>query len=228
MTDIKELNKWFTLAATVLLLHSCNGSGEEIPAGEPEADLTEMGNTNTVLPLDRFAAWVIDKENHLAKEKTISEINFQLSYAPKECLAYLELKDEEYTKEKFAETVQHYNGMTYFNLTIGLNEGEGELLKYKLRSPQQYNDRVNYLSFQMQKDIYLIQGKDTLYPGLYNFERIFSIAPHITVMLAFDNAKFRAGEEFTVVYNDKLFDKGFIKYNYASKQLIDLPNIAGV
>jgi hypothetical protein len=27
------------------------------------------------------------------------------------------------------------------------------------------------------------------------------------------------------VYNDKLFDKGFIKFNYKNKQLINLPNI---
>ena len=84
------------------------------------------------------------------------------------------------------------------------------------------------MSFKMQNDIFIVQGNDTLYPGMYHFERIYEIAPFATVMLAFDDKKFKPENEFTVVYNDRLFNKGFIKYNYSPKQLIDLPNIPGV
>ncbi len=187
-----------------------------------------LSNTQKELPIEQFVKWVGDKENDLSKIKEISEMNYHLSYMPKECLTYMELKNTEFTKEQFDETKKHYEGMTYFNFRIELKGGQGELLKYNLSSPQQYNARINYMAFEMQKDIFLVQGKDTLPPGLFHFERIYEVAPFATVMLAFDNKKFDPNNEFTVVYNDRLFNKGYIKYNYKQKQLIDLPNLSGV
>jgi hypothetical protein len=187
-----------------------------------------LSNTHEVLPVEEFVKWVGDKENGLSKIKEISEMNYHLSYMPKECLAYMELKNDNLTKSKFDETLAHYEGMTYFNLRIELKGGQGELLKYNLSSPQQYNERINYMAFEMQKDIFLVQGNDTLMPGMFHFERIYEVAPFATVMLAFDNKKFNPESEFTVVYNDRLFNKGYIKYNYKQKQLIDLPNLSGV
>lgn len=209
----------------MILLWSCNENAGEQANKEKHVSLR---NTQTELPLDQFVKWIGNKENDLSKTKEISEMNYHLTYMPKECMAYMELKNENYTKEQFEEGLNHYKEMTYFNFRIELKEGQGELLKYDLRSPQQYNARINYVSFEMQKDIYLVQGKDTLLPGLYHFERIFEVAPFTTIMLAFDNKKFNPENEFTVVYNDKLFNKGFIKYNYKQKQLIDLPNLSGV
>jgi hypothetical protein len=118
--------------------------------------------------------------------------------------------------------------MSYFKFRIGKSEGTGELLKYNLSSAQEYTNRLNYISFEMQKDIFLIQDKDTVYPGLYHYERVFEVAPYATIVLAFDNEKFKPENEFTIVYNDRLFKKGYIKYNYKAGQLIDLPKISGV
>lgn len=195
---------------------------------ERKSEHLSLSNTKTELPLEQLVKWVGEKENDLSKTKDISEMTYHLSYMTKECMAYMELKDKPYSKEDLQKTLGYYSEMSYFNFRIELKAGQGELLKYNLKSPQQYTERISYVSFEMQKDIYLVQGKDTLLPGLYHFERTFDVAPFTTVMLAFDNKKFNPSEEFTVVYNDKLFNKGFIKYNYKPKQLIDLPNLAGV
>lgn len=222
------MNKLFFILIIGIVFIGCNDSEQSYSEESDTQNHAVLENKSISLPLGDFVIWVNNKENKLLKVKEISDINYQMSFTTKECLAYQELKDEEYTKEKFAETTKHYEGMTYFNFKIEVEEGAGELLKYKLASPQQYNSRITYMSFEMQKDICLVQGKDTLYPGLYHFERIFSIAPYATVLMAFDNKKFNTDEEFTIVYNDRLFNKGLIKYNYSSKQLIDLPNISGV
>lgn len=188
----------------------------------------ELQHHGTSLPMDEFVSFIADKENELTKNKEINDLNFQLSYMPKEYMAYLEVKNTEFTKEQLNEAINHYKNMTYFNFRLRLVKGQGELLKYNLVSPQQYEARIKYMSFEMQKDICLVQDNDTLYPGMFHFERIFEVAPYATVMMAFDNEKFDIKKEFTIVYNDKLFNKGFIKYNYKQNQLIDLPNITGV
>jgi len=223
------LNKRANIVGIIVLsaFFSCSDESTVSEETKQESHL-EMQNIGMDLPLNEFVTWVAAKENDLTKTKEISELNYRLSYMPKECLAYIETKNTEYSKELFEEARTHYDGMTYFNLRIELKGGSGELLKYNLNSGQQYNDRITYMSFKMQKDVFLVQDKDTLYPGLFHFERIYEVAPYATVMMAFDNEKFNPEEEFTIVYDDKLFNKGYIKYNYSTKQLIDLPNISGV
>lgn len=223
------MNKLKFIATFVLatVIYSCSDNAME-KEEERKSEHLSLSNTKTELPLEQLVKWVGEKENDLSKTKDISEMTYHLSYMPKECMAYMELQNKSYSKEELQKALGYYNAMTYFNFRIELKEGQGELLKHDLSSPQQYNDRINYVSFEMQKDIFLVQGKDTLFPGLYHFERTFDVAPFTTVMLAFDNEKFNPSDEFTVVYNDKLFNKGFIKYNYKPKQLIDLPNLAGV
>lgn len=204
------------------------GSCKQDATTDAAQDHTVLAHVNETLPAAEFEAWVANPANDLLKSKAINDLDFKLCYMPKEKLAINELKGEAYTEAQFRDACAHYKGMSYFDLRIGLIKGSGELLKYELASPQQYNDRIDYMSFRMQKNIFLVQGKDTLYPGLYHFERIFEVAPFATVMLAFDNQKFDPKEQFTIVYDDQLFHKGYIKYNYGTNQLIDLPTTPGV
>lgn len=227
ITDIKDLNK-FNLIFIFLTALICSCSqGDSDMAKEQEAH-NELAHTKEKATAQEFVAWCSNEENHLAKSKVISELNYQLSYLPSESMAFLELRTEEYDYEKFKKTAANYKEMTYFNFKIELSGGSGELLKYQLNSPQQYESRVKYISFQMEKDLCLVQGQDTLYPGLYHFERAFEVVPYLTVMFAFDNKKFDKEKEFTIVYNDKLFEKGLIKFNYQNRQLIDMPNVVAL
>jgi len=177
------------------------------------------------MTVGEFATWCADDRNNFHKTEDIEDVRYKLSYLPAEAMAYLELRTEDYDFATFKKTLERYTDMSYFNFRIELKNGKGELLKHQLSSPGQYEDRVKYFSFKMEKDICLVQGRDTVFPGLFQFERIFEVAPYANVMFAFDNTLFNKNEEFTVVYNDVVFDKGFIKYHYQNKQLINLPNI---
>jgi hypothetical protein len=172
--------------------------------------------------------WCADPENRLTKTKSISDMEFRLNYLPAEAMAFLELRTEHYDPEKFRRTTGNYSEMSYFNFRMEAIGWSGELLKYKLQTPSQYDERVKYLSFDMQNDLCLVQGQDTLLPGLFQFERIFEAAPYASVMFAFDNKKFDKYKGFTLVYYDRLFEKGFVKFNYKDKQLINLPTITAL
>jgi len=200
-------------------LFSFTGSSDE---EQPVNNATENMSVND------FMKWCADAENDLNKTKEISELKYNLSYIPTESMAYLELRTEEYDNAKLKKAMEHYADMTYFSFKIENQNGGGELLKHDLNSVQQYDWRVKYISFGMQNDIVLIQGGDTLSPGLYQFERIFEVAPYATVMFAFDNSKFNRDKEFTIVYTDKIFNKGIIKFHYKNQQLINVPNIVGL
>ncbi|MCW3104306.1 MAG: hypothetical protein JWO09_2746 [Bacteroidetes bacterium] len=220
------MNKHFyTLFFAALLLAGCTQNEELHPSS---GDAPVLQHTGESMPLDEFMLWTADATHGLVKAKEMSDISYNLSYMPSQYMACLELKGTDYTKEELEKASTHYAAMSYFNFRISIPKSSGELLKYELGSAAEYNDRIGYMSFRMEKDLFLVQGKDTLYPGLFHFERIYEIAPYATVMLAFDNEKFSRDKEFTIVYNDALFHKGYIKYSYRPKQLIDLPSISGV
>jgi hypothetical protein len=229
-TNTEALTKFYNILLLFLLsfvmafsCHQKEASASTVEVGEESEP--PQNYTTKKMSVNEFISWCANENNKLSKVKTIADMAYKLSYLPTEAMAYLELRTEEYTAEKFQKTCKSYNQMTYFKFRIEALGGNGELLKYNLQSPQQYDYRVKYTSFDMQNDVYLVQGKDTLKPGLFQFERIFEAAPYGTAMFAFDNTLFNKNNEFTVVYNDKLFDKGFIKFNYKNKQLINLPNI---
>ena len=222
------MNNWKNILLPVLALALAACGDRDRDRGGVSQGAVELEHSDEQLPVSEFMAWVAAEENDLAKTKELSEIQYKMCYLPQQTMAYMELKGEDYTEEQFKEACGHYSEMSYFNFRIQLTGGTGELLKYKLSSAGEYNERINYMAFKMQDDIFLVQGKDTLHPGLFHFERIYEVAPYATVMLAFDDKKFNKENEFTIVYEDRLFHKGYIKYNYKPKQLIDLPNLTGV
>lgn len=222
-----KIISFFTIV--IITVASCRGKEIKEQLNEESEESIEVKNhTNEQVTVQEYLMWCADKNNKLNKSKDIADLRFDLSYMPAPCMAYLELRTETYNFLKFQEACNHYSDMSYFNFKLEIIDGTGELLKYKLQSPSQYDQRVKYMSFDMQKDFCLVQGKDTLFPGLFHFERIFEVAPYSTVMVAFDNKQFNKESEFTIIYNDKLFEKGFVKFNYKNKQLINLPNISGL
>ena len=142
-------------------------------------------------------------------------------------MAFLELQGDAGTKD-LKKTMAHYSDLIYFKLNIVWPDGNKELLKYNLSSPQQYEWRVKYASYDMQKDVVAVQDGNTIYPALYHFERVFEAAPRSTIMFAFDKKQLDKSKEFTVTFNDNLLDKGIINFNYKDDQLINIPNIAGL
>jgi hypothetical protein len=217
----------FTIA--VLLTFSCNVESHKAQLEEASVEPASTETyTNENMTIHEFVDWCADEDHKLNKTKEISDMKYNLSYLPAEAMAFLELRKESIDISKFEKTKADYMEMTYFNFRIEALNTKNELLKYRLRSAGQYEDRIKYMAFGIENDIYLVQGKDTLHPGLCHFERIFEVAPYATVMLAFDNKQFNKDEEFTLMYNDRLFEKGFVKFNYKNKQLINLPKIIGL
>lgn len=201
---------------------SCASDTEEKNDDPQKSRMVHVTETVTA---DEFVTWCSNEDNQLSKTKTISEMMYKVIFLPPESMAYMELKTGSYDLETFRKTSESYKDMSYFNFRLQLDNAGGEILKHNLRSPGHYDERVKYVSFYMERDLYLIQGTDTIYPGLYHFERAYEVVPFLTVMLAFDNKKFDREKEFTLVYNDKLFEKGLIKFNYQNRQLIDVPQV---
>ncbi len=171
-----------------------------------------------------YVKWVRDEQHGLKKEKTIEDIVFSAQYKPAEYAICTEEKKGKLEDTLVKREKKDLEGMQYFDFKIGLRKGEGELLKYDLSSKEEYDKRVNYFSFNMQKDIQLVDGQDTIPCSLFHFERAYDVTPNSVFELGFAPGKNSTGNK-TLIYHDNIFRKGIIKLEFENKDLSDVPQL---
>lgn len=207
---------------------SCSRSnaGMDMSGGGSAAtmDNNVVERVNQKLPPVEYVRWVEDEKNGLKREKTLGDMIFSAQYKPE---SYIVCEEER--KESIADTVlkkklKELTDMQYYDLKIEIKDGQGELLKYGLTSTEQYQERINYFSFGMQKDIQLVDGNDTLPCLLYHYERVYDVAPYGTFILGFAKGKNdNAGK--TLLLFDKGFNKGIVKFYFEGKDIKYLPQL---
>jgi hypothetical protein len=91
-------------------------------------------------------------------------------------------------------------------------EDEEDLLKEQFTSLS-YEEGVKYMSFTLDKDFYVVTSKkDTIKCTGVSYERNFKIAPFQKVLLFFSGID--PEENIQLIYNDKLFKKGTLKFQF--------------
>lgn len=169
--------------------------------------------------------FVVNMDNGLLKSKTIDEVTYSVKYKPIDYVIATEMESSKLTAEVYKQKYQELSGMQYFDLRIEIDKANGELLKYGLHSAREYEARINYLAFEIKNNIELIDGNDTLPCVMHHFERVYDIVPYATVLLGFKQVSTDLMHEKTIVYHDKLFGKGIIKFTFLPADLQLIPKL---
>ena len=174
-----------------------------------------------------YISWVKNSNNHLNKNKTIQDIRYGINYLPLDYMLCNELKKTRVSEKELEQLKQEYSGMEYFELKIEALGFNDELAKYQLQSQGQYQERIKYLAFDMQKDIFLKTDDNRQVPcKLYHFERTYGVTPHSTFLLGFSKEDIAISKERTIVIDDKLFNKGLVKFNWTELALNNVPKLS--
>jgi len=182
-------------------------------------------NDSDLMNVQEYVQWIQDVRHGFRKELNAGEFTFSAQFKPYEYIVCLEEHTSEIPDTLIKRKVEELNGMQYYDLRIRLNGSGGELLKHNSSSDQQYSDRVNYFSFEMQKDIHLVEGTDTLACQLYHFERTFDVSPTSTILLGFPISTQTNSEVKTLVVYDRTFNNGLLKFTFSKKVLKNLPKL---
>lgn len=215
----------------LLFLNACTENKKTGSPGVNDDNVSQQemsgGSENASLSLEpgEYVQWIQDPENGLKKEKTIDDMIFTLQYKPHEYIVCMEEREPQLQDSLVKRKVGELSDMQYYDFKITLKKGEGELLKFKLNSPEEYNERINYFAFNMQKDIQLVEGNDTLPCSLFHFERAYDVTPSSVFMLGFPLSKNNPEDDKTLIVYDKTFNKGFIKFTFSNKELKNLPKL---
>jgi hypothetical protein len=224
----------FSILILAGILSSC-GTDKQKYALSSGAERIEESGMKSAKPYDNseltpteYVSWMRNPVNGLWKSKTIEDLEFSAQYKPYEYIACLEEKKSEMKDSIVKRKLSELEGMDYLDLRITIKEGQGELLKHKLSSVAEYNNRINYFSFKMQKDISLVVGKDTIPCSLFHFERAYDVAPYSQFVLGFSQNKKRELSDMTLVIQDQIFHKGIIKLSFSESDLLKIPKLKAI
>ncbi len=215
----------FLLVGFFILLcsFSCTNSEADKQA-TIKAEAATIKKSDPLTP-NEMIRWVENKDNGLFQEKTIEDITFSALFKPIHYMTVIEYRNVlNPTPEQLKKAEETYAGMTYFTYKMSTDKTQDELLKYKLSSSDEYYHRLEYYSFKAQNDFSLVSGNDTIACKLFHFERTFGLAPVLTFVLGFKGEP-KTDRDFTLIYKDRIFNKGLIKLNYSPEILNSIPKI---
>lgn len=175
---------------------------------------------------ESYITYCESADNGLIISKQMGDFEFTLFNKPLPYLAIKEFQESEMSslsKAEIDKKIAEFGKMDYYSFRIANDAFGDEILKYNLESEEEYASRIEYFSFKMQNDFTLVCGKDTILPSLFHFERVFGLAPHATFILAFENNGCKGDKR--LLFDDKIFNKGLLIFNYNQSDLNNIPNI---
>ena len=139
----------------------------------------------------------------------IEDINFTATEVP---IQYYLLKDQGNSDLFNIDSLYNQNKFERIIEFTFEQEDEKDLLEETF-TKLSYEDGVKYMSFNMEKDFYVVTSKkDTIKCSGVNYERNFKVAPFQKIMLFFSGIN--PNDKIQLVYNDILFGKGIVKFKF--------------
>jgi hypothetical protein len=184
------------------------------------------GGCDRALPAGDYMRYAGNPENGLVKEKHFGAVGVRLKYLPAQVMALNDLQRVPVSTAENDSTVARYSGAQYFNLEIKVSDDvRHNLTNYGVTTDEEYQNRLNYLSFRLQRDIRLIEGGDTLAPTLFHFERGLDFSPYRSFMVAFDRRPGSESRDKTFVLDTPVLSTGPVKLTIAQEEIASLPSL---
>lgn len=226
MKNIRELNKFIFLNIFFLIL-MINCKEEVTNNIQKNIASSDIFNKDTIM-IEQLIQEYKNPSTPLLRYARLNEYSYVVKFLPNEVVAFIELQKQANLSDSFSiySDMRYYSDLLYFQFRIYI-EGEynDDVLKYQLSNLYEYQQRIAYILSNIEKDFYLIQNKDTIYPALFHWERSYNIVPFITFSLAFEKRKVIRGKDFIFIFEDNLFKQGKIQYYYPYEFLSKFPAI---
>ena len=173
-----------------------------------------------------YIQWLENKENKVYSEEAIGQHTFSIKYIPYEYMTIKEIGISDLNKANFDSVKRNFQNNQYIEFSIK-EADHGEII-YEGLGREEFNKRLNYYSFEFPKDVYLVDGKDTLPCLLHHLERTYQIAPGTKINLMFSgtrNSTVRAQNKTLVVY-DRILGHSLIKLNLQKENIKRIPELS--
>lgn len=183
-------------------------------------------NNSQELSPEAYVAWVENKDNGLRIERVLDPVTYSVQYKPYDYVVAKEERNNAISKSTFAEWYQELNHMQYYTLRMEIKSGD--ILKLNNPSQQEYYQRQNYLTYEFQDNLLLVDGKDSLQCELFQMVGNYGLAPYVDFVMGFksedlDQKHVKSDKEF--ILQDNVFGGGILKFRVKKEDINNTPEI---
>lgn len=178
---------------------------------------------NAYLPYDLVQTIKSGKTN-LTKTFKKDGIEFKLTLLPSDYMIANEIKSNTISDIEYDKLLAKYNDAAYFLLQVRTDAAQ-EYAKFNMTNGQsEYEERIQYISFDMQHDI-TFRTQDSLFTcDLFHFERSFGINQEDRFLLA-ANKEIIQGKSLVAIFEERIGLQGKIHFTWTEQDLKNLPTI---
>lgn len=204
----------------VLLCVTAFSCGEEVTnSAIISSELVTESEVPTVDPTSSesvasYMKEVKSSDSGLFKKKEFGDYSFEILVEPAAYSALQFHKNVYSNPKEFEREASEQGAITQIELEIKNKACAEEILKCDSNDPAIYDERIKYFSFDLYKDVYLVYGGDTIPCGMHVWERGFNAKPALSCQLVFDAIKVQDNTPLELVYNDRVFGNGLIKFRF--------------
>lgn len=177
----------------------------------------------TVYRPAELVRYIGDSTSGFVLTKKIGATSFSVHYLPASYNALMEMGPGQFSLDKYQQLCKEYTGSYNFRLKIRHNSGVHPL-KAESHEKNEWFMLKKYFDFDVLNDVHLVQGKDTVnctvHHHFYN-----DISPDLDMTFLFNKDKLSFREPVTFIYYDRLFNNGFVLFEFDEEVINFSPQI---
>lgn len=163
---------------------------------------------------DELADHSRSEKSGMQQRAAVGDLKYTAQYRPSSLI----LATEELQGTEREDRMAVLEKMYWFNIDVELEGTDQSPLRYQLISLDEYNSRLDYFLNHAQRDIWIMNGSDTVFPVSYWFENNHNLVGKETMVLAFDKEQL-TNDRPVISFNDRVFRTGIVKFPFSKKVL---------
>lgn len=185
--------------------------------------LTLSCNKSKYSPTE-YVNWCDSEENGLSKEFTQNELKLTCQFMTSEYAVLKQNDPNNLVEQEINENINALSDLRQFKL-IFENTQSTNFLKDNYTTAEQFNTRSMYLSYDIQSDLRLVEGEDTVNCIMNHYERSYGNTPYETLLVSFPSNR-SSQNDLELIFDDRVFGYGRVKFFFEKSLLESIPELA--
>ncbi len=164
--------------------------------------------------------YITDEEHGLHKQVTKNDTEIEVFYRPAEMVWKNDLESD---PEKKRQQLRQIDSLSYFIFHFS-RKGK-EIENGYVSNPDQFKAVVDYLSFEIYNDLFLLQGKDTVWATDAVYTRTFGSSRGTSVMAVFKANLKNSNGEIKLCFDDKTLGIGLTEFEFDIRDIKNTPTL---
>lgn len=174
-----------------------------------------------------YVQWVMNPLNGLQAKVTEGKYNFLVNYLPGEFMIIKEARGKKLGKKEFEKKKDELKNTEHYSLLIDLNNGRKNVVQSLVdytKTPA--DDMVKYLAYDLQHDIKLFDGVDTLKCRFMHLEETYEVTSYARFLVVFDVPERKEKNDRVMLVSLPWMNRQTMTFTIKKENLLSVPRVS--